>query len=163
MFISKLQEFDKKQMVSKSANLPQSPEKFENSIGMQFVLIHPGKFIMGSRLSVSELVQQYGGKVDDYAGEYPPHEVIISNAYYLQNTPVTQGQLASNSFGDVGELVDLLRRRQYNIGMPRQARLDFPGTLHHVICRGIEKQEIAQRVSGAQGQDYCLAIVPCGR
>jgi len=26
--------------------------------------------------------------------------------------------------------------------MPRQARLDFPGTLHHVICRGIEKQEI---------------------
>ncbi len=28
------------------------------------------------------------------------------------------------------------------IGMPRQARLDFPGTLHHAICRGIEKQEI---------------------
>ncbi len=26
--------------------------------------------------------------------------------------------------------------------MPRQARLDFPGTLHHVICRGIEKREI---------------------
>ena len=26
--------------------------------------------------------------------------------------------------------------------MPRQARLDFPGTLHHVICRGIEKGDI---------------------
>jgi putative transposase len=26
--------------------------------------------------------------------------------------------------------------------MPRQARLDFPGTLHHVICRGIEKRRI---------------------
>ncbi|HLA50421.1 MAG TPA: hypothetical protein VJ000_04480 [Thermodesulfovibrionia bacterium] len=26
--------------------------------------------------------------------------------------------------------------------MPRQARLNFPGTLHHVICRGIEKREI---------------------
>lgn len=26
--------------------------------------------------------------------------------------------------------------------MPRQARLDFPGTLHHVILRGIEKREI---------------------
>jgi putative transposase len=26
--------------------------------------------------------------------------------------------------------------------MPRQARLDFPGTLHHVICRGIEKKNI---------------------
>ncbi len=26
--------------------------------------------------------------------------------------------------------------------MPRQARLDAPGTLHHVIVRGIEKKEI---------------------
>jgi len=26
--------------------------------------------------------------------------------------------------------------------MPRQARLDAPGTLHHVIIRGIEKKEI---------------------
>jgi putative transposase len=27
-------------------------------------------------------------------------------------------------------------------GMPRQARLDFPGTLHHVIVRGIERRQI---------------------
>jgi hypothetical protein len=26
--------------------------------------------------------------------------------------------------------------------MPRQARLDTPGTLHHVIVSGIEKQRI---------------------
>ena len=26
--------------------------------------------------------------------------------------------------------------------MPRQARLDAPGTLHHVIVRGIEKGRI---------------------
>jgi putative transposase len=26
--------------------------------------------------------------------------------------------------------------------MPRQARLDTPGTLHHVIVRGIEKRRI---------------------
>ena len=26
--------------------------------------------------------------------------------------------------------------------MPRQARLDAPGTLHHVILRGIEKRKI---------------------
>lgn len=26
--------------------------------------------------------------------------------------------------------------------MPRQARLDLPGTLHHAICRGIEKRDI---------------------
>jgi REP element-mobilizing transposase RayT len=28
--------------------------------------------------------------------------------------------------------------------MPRQARLDAPGTLHHVIIRGIEKKNIVQ-------------------
>ncbi|MEW6512342.1 MAG: transposase, partial [Bacteroidota bacterium] len=26
--------------------------------------------------------------------------------------------------------------------MPRQARLDAPGTLHHVIARGIERRKI---------------------
>ena len=28
--------------------------------------------------------------------------------------------------------------------MPRQARLDSPGTLHHVIVRGIEAQNIVR-------------------
>jgi hypothetical protein len=28
--------------------------------------------------------------------------------------------------------------------MPRQARLDGPGTLHHVVIRGIEKGRIVQ-------------------
>ncbi len=26
--------------------------------------------------------------------------------------------------------------------LPRQARLDYPGTMHHVIVRGIEKKRI---------------------
>jgi hypothetical protein len=30
--------------------------------------------------------------------------------------------------------------------MPRQARLDTPGTLHHVIIRGIEKRPIVDDV-----------------
>ena len=30
--------------------------------------------------------------------------------------------------------------------MPRQARLDTPGTLHHVIIRGIEKKHIVDDV-----------------
>jgi putative transposase len=28
--------------------------------------------------------------------------------------------------------------------MPRQARLDAPGTLHHVIIRGIERRKIVE-------------------
>ena len=31
--------------------------------------------------------------------------------------------------------------------MPRQARLDAPGTLHHVIVRGIEKRRIVNDVA----------------
>ena len=31
--------------------------------------------------------------------------------------------------------------------MPRRARLDAPGTLHHVIVRGIEKRRIANLVA----------------
>ena len=30
--------------------------------------------------------------------------------------------------------------------MPRQARLDAPGTLHHVILRGIEKKPIVEDI-----------------
>ena len=29
--------------------------------------------------------------------------------------------------------------------MPRQARLDAPGTLHHVMLRGIERRAIGQK------------------
>ena len=32
--------------------------------------------------------------------------------------------------------------------MPRRARLDAPGTLHHVIVRGIEKRRIIDDVAG---------------
>jgi hypothetical protein len=32
--------------------------------------------------------------------------------------------------------------KQEEKSMPRQARLDAPGTLHHVIVRGIEKRRI---------------------
>lgn len=36
--------------------------------------------------------------------------------------------------------------------MPRQARLDVPGTLHHVIIRGIEKKDIVS--SDKDRQDF---------
>lgn len=42
--------------------------------------------------------------------------------------------------------------------MPRQARLDFPGTLHHVILRGIEGREIVDSALSPLGCDV-LAYV----
>ena len=53
------------------------PKTYTNSIGMEFVLIPPGAFTMGSS----------AGDED----EKPPHEVHISQSFYLQTAQVTQG------------------------------------------------------------------------
>lgn len=52
-----------------------------NSLGMAFVLIPPGVFVMGSP-------EHEPGRYDDEI----QHEVTISQSFYLQVTPVTQGQ-----------------------------------------------------------------------
>jgi len=59
-------------------------ERFTNSLGMAFVLVKPGKFIMGSP-------EDEPGR---YSGEIP-HPVNLTNPFYLQTTEVTQGQWQS--------------------------------------------------------------------
>lgn len=69
------------------------PEKtFTNNLGMTFVLIPGGTFMMGSGKSPEEVVVRYGGKIEFYRREHPQHQVTISQAFYLQTTPVTQAQ-----------------------------------------------------------------------
>ncbi len=58
----------------------QQPKAITNSIGMKLVLIHPGFFTMGSRIAA---------KGADFG---TPHEVAISNPYYLGVCEVTQDQ-----------------------------------------------------------------------
>ena len=60
---------------------PEGIEGVFNSIGMSFVLIPAGTFVMGS--PEYEL-----GRNDDET----THEVTISKSFFLQTTPVTQGQ-----------------------------------------------------------------------
>jgi formylglycine-generating enzyme required for sulfatase activity len=82
-----------------------------NSIGMQFVLIpaQAGPFTMGSRLSLDDLRKRFGGTEAAYKSEKPSHPVKIERPFYLQTTPVTQGQwrkvMGANpsSFKDCGE------------------------------------------------------------
>lgn len=45
-----------------------------------------------------------------------------------------------------------------SFGMPRQARLDFPGSLHHIINRGIEKRRIF-----SDKRDYAYFIEQLGK
>ncbi|MDA0833293.1 MAG: SUMF1/EgtB/PvdO family nonheme iron enzyme [Planctomycetota bacterium] len=58
------------------------PIEYTNSIGMKFVLIPPGGFMMGA--SASDAV----AKPD----EKPQHEVTISQPFYLASTEITRGQ-----------------------------------------------------------------------
>lgn len=89
-----------------------SPRKTtSNSIGMEFVLIpaSTAPFTMGSRLGTEELIQRFGGTEVLYKNEKPFHPVRIERPFYLQTTPVTQGQWrrvmgeAPSSFKECGE------------------------------------------------------------
>ena len=60
--------------------LPDEPElakEFTNSIGMKFVLVEPGEFMMGS---------------NEANNEKPPHLVEITQPFYLGVYPVTQAE-----------------------------------------------------------------------
>ncbi len=55
-----------------------------NSLGMEFIYVAPGKFVMGSPKNES-------GRDRDET----PHQVTLTCGFYLQTTPVTQGQWKS--------------------------------------------------------------------
>jgi formylglycine-generating enzyme required for sulfatase activity len=82
----------------KATELPEPAEQelseksFKNSIGMKFVLIPDGSFMMGSKLSPEKTIEKFGGKIRWYKNEHPQHEVTISEPFYLQTTQVTQVQ-----------------------------------------------------------------------
>jgi formylglycine-generating enzyme required for sulfatase activity len=65
-----------------AAPVPFRQRSFTNSIGMTFLLIPPGKFLMGSPND-----EKY--RLDD---EGPQHEVEISKPFYLGVYEVTQKQ-----------------------------------------------------------------------
>ena len=70
------------------------PVAFENSLGMRFVLIPPGKFLMGSRDTAVEVANRCGmpnANAGWFADEHPRHEVTLSSAFYLAIHEVTQG------------------------------------------------------------------------
>ena len=61
--------------------VPEGKKFFTNSIGMKFVYIPPGSFMMGS--SSGEL---------RHDSDETSHRVILTRGFYIQTTEVTQGQ-----------------------------------------------------------------------
>ena len=70
------------------------PVAFENSIGMRFVLIPPGTFMMGSRDSAAEVARRCAmpnAQAGWFYDEQPPHKVTLTTAFYMAIHEVTQG------------------------------------------------------------------------
>lgn len=67
-------------------------KSFTNSLGMKFVYIHSGSFMMGSSMSPLLIENRYGGKAKWYSDECPQHEVTLTKSFYMQTTEVTQRQ-----------------------------------------------------------------------
>ena len=61
--------------------LPAAQQGFTNKLGMKFVYIKPGRFIMGSPSGES-------GR----GGDETQHRVTFTKGFYMQTTEVTQGQ-----------------------------------------------------------------------
>jgi len=70
------------------------PVAFENSVGMRFVLIPAGTFMMGSRDSAAEVARRCAmpnAQAGWFYDEHPRHTVTLSRAFYVSIHEVTQG------------------------------------------------------------------------
>ena len=77
-------------------SLPSWAEPLLNSLGMPFVLVPAGEFMMGSDESPESLAQTWPGyerkRFTDISDEAPVHRVRITRPFYLGRTEVTVGQ-----------------------------------------------------------------------
>ncbi len=75
---------------------PAAPSLVENSLGMRFVRIPAGEFMMGSDETPESLARAYPGidpaRFRQLADEAPRHRVRITRAFYLGQHEVTVGQ-----------------------------------------------------------------------
>ena len=76
--------------------LPALTAPLSNSLGMPFVLVPAGEFMMGSDESPESLAKSWPAyerkRFTDIADEAPVHRVRITRAFYLGQTEVTVGQ-----------------------------------------------------------------------
>lgn len=97
----------------KAAQPPPSPQKpeqppkpkplprvVENSLGMKFVWVPGGEFVMGSAETPAALALSYSQyeaqRLADLADEAPPHRVRISRAFFLASMRSLSGSSADS-------------------------------------------------------------------
>ena len=65
---------------------------YTNPLGMKFVKIAAGEFMMGSHVSPEALAKQYNTKATDFEREQPLHKVRITKPFYMGAHEVTNEQ-----------------------------------------------------------------------
>lgn len=64
----------------------------QNSIGMEFVWIPAGQFMMGNGRPAEEMVQRFGSNERYYEHAYPRHPVTLTKGFWMSRYEVTQMQ-----------------------------------------------------------------------
>lgn len=67
-------------------------DTIENFLGMRFIKIPAGEFIMGTEDLTSAIMEIPEPEKNALADETPAHTVVISKAFYIAETEVTQAQ-----------------------------------------------------------------------
>lgn len=79
-------------------SMPKQPRVIENSLGMRFVLVPAGEFLMGSDESVASLAESYPqypqDRLTSLTDEAPVHRVRLSKAFFLGQHEVTVDQFS---------------------------------------------------------------------
>jgi sulfatase modifying factor 1 len=99
-----------------------------NSIGIRFVLIPAGTFMMGSHepaesVAANPVYSDAPGQVKWFQDEHPLHRVTISRPFYLQETEVTLGQFR-RFVSDTGFRTE---SEKEGWGRARDGKKDHPG------------------------------------
>ena len=76
------------------------PRVVENSLGMKFVQVPGGEFVMGSAQTPAALAQSYpqyeAKRLADLADEAPPHRVRITRSFFLASMRSPSASSASS-------------------------------------------------------------------
>ena len=67
-------------------------DTIENFLGMRFVSIPAGEFVMGTEDLTAAIMEMPEPEPGGLAEESPAHTVVISKTFYLAETEVTQSQ-----------------------------------------------------------------------
>ncbi|MGD2140562.1 MAG: formylglycine-generating enzyme family protein [Burkholderiales bacterium] len=68
------------------------PNVYRNPVGMEFLEIPAGTFVMGTPNLDEVIAENPKGRIDTVRDEHPPHSVTFTTPFYLGTTEVTQGQ-----------------------------------------------------------------------